>query len=206
MVYRERNARLSDFLRVSRPHYGWAGISTQVCLAPKPIWREVTAWENGFWTVKHKVPIPYRGRAADTGALTRLLGKDPFPLPEIACDVLLWILHHRHCSCGSRSQRQCFPKGKRAHWTKKGCKVLSTSSAVGGHWKLIWARACGIPGWLWQKVYSLWEQGMTVVVPTLAEHPFLGAGVELLEKEPPAGVPWRRAWPGDSQAELTWWG
>lgn len=197
MVYRERNARLSDFLRVSRPHYGWAGISTQVCLAPKPIWREVTAWENGFWTVKHKVPIPYRGRAGHRGP-HKVVRKRPVSSAQNCMWRTPLILHHRHCSCGSRSQRQCFPKGKRAHWTKKGCKVLSTSSAVGRHWKLIWARGCGIPGWLWQKVYSLWEQGMTVVVPMLAEHPFLRAGVELLEKEPPAGVPWRRAWPGDS--------
>lgn len=31
------------------------------------MWWEVTAWENGFWTVKHKVPIPYRGRAGHRG-------------------------------------------------------------------------------------------------------------------------------------------
>lgn len=40
---------------------------------------------------------------------------------------------------------------------------------------------------------------MVVAVRMPAEHPLLGAGVELLlEKEPPAAGPWRRAWPGDS--------
>lgn len=168
------------------------------------MWWEVTAWENGFWTVKHKVPIPYRGRAGHRGPHEAVRKRPVSSAWNCMCTYFSGF-SIIGCSCESRSQRQCFPKGKRAHWTKD-CKVLSTSSSVGGHWKLIWARGCGIPGWLWQKVYSLWEQGVVVVVPTPAEHPLLGAAVELLEKEPPAGGPWRRAWPGDSSAELTWWG
>lgn len=145
--------------------------------------------------------MPYR-RAADTGALTRLLGKTRFlcrncmwrtPLDSPSQALLLWV----------KKPKAVFSKGKRAHWTKKSCRS----------WAALHLLLVGTESWSGLERAGSWltvteslqpvgagHDGCGTHAP--AEHPFLGAGVELLEKEPPAGVPWREkeAWPGDSQS------